>query len=93
MQWNHVQFLPRTATFLKTVGKIKRDFACFKPKVKSGLSLEIEPVMVTQCNLPQKAMNTAKKTVAPLSNINVTCQKNRTCTQASQVSVHAVSVL
>ena len=75
---------------MKTVGKIKCDFACFKPKVKS---LEIEPVMVTQCNLPQKAMNTAKKTVAPLSNINVTCQKNRTCTQASQASVHAVSIL
>ena len=36
IQRNNVRFLPRTATYMKTAGKIKCDFACFEAKVKSG---------------------------------------------------------
>ena len=56
----------------------KGDFECFKDKTGKATSrriAEVERIEVTQLSLPQKAMNMAKKTVAPLSNINVTCQR------------------
>ena len=58
----------------------KGDFECFKDKTGKATSwriAEVERIEVTQLSLPQKAMNMAKKTVAPLSNINVTCQRKK----------------